>query len=907
MTKSGNRKPYEMLFVFNGDIDPQLKYKFNTLTHYVSELEQDLTQLKKIKALDELARDANKAKREMRSLRDDAHDLSQVFDQTLQFTGAYTVISAIGDKFSSMVNEVMALDDSMYHMGAATGATAEEMANFKGSIEDLYAQNLGEGFQDIANALVQVQRTTKLSGSELEKTTKHALMLRDTFGYEVNESVRSADMLMRQFGVTSEQAYNLIAQGSQKGLDKTGELLDSINEFTPQFNALGFTANEMFDFFSSGLDAGAWNLDKVGDLVKEFDNRLKDAGDTASREALASLFGEKQSMELLDQVSKGALSGADALDLILKKLAAIDRLDDRQTLGIAIMGTQYEDLGQKVVNSLTDVERQFDKTQQTMQQIEELKHSSLTKDIQLLGRELMTEVIIPIGEDLMPVLHDLTDWASDNKELIKTLSLAVPAGMLAKNTFSMTQNLTRVGKSLFETTNGVSKFGSMMGMLTHPVGLAVGAVGALTLGVMAYKKHQEAARQELLHMGDALDQAYDDYSAVDEQTQKTKQLINEYDRLTGKIENAKTPADELTEARRKLSLVEQELIDLNPDILRAEDAKSDRFREQLKLVDQLNATQSEMARRELDMSVMEGKDQLPDLIAEYDELNQKLAESDAAYLKAKESYAAYTEYMNQHQAIVSNKSLSSDEMNNQLRQLAKEMEAVTGKDYSNNFASIYDDAKRAKQSVEDYFNSWKNAQSEIQTAEGSIQSLYDNQKKLIELDLGASIEEQAAKYKQLSAEEKRRFDAALQQIRDLNSEMSMLGNKRINVDMIYRQINGAPKLAKHDRFGPSIRAYARGGIVNRPELALVGEGGDREFIIPDNNSKRSHDLYAAAGEALGYRTGTGGNFAPVFSPQITIQGNADEQVIRRVVDETYRNWMRNLTEWQRQQQRVMIK
>lgn len=901
---SKSRKQYEMLFVFNGDIDPQLKHNFNTLTGYVSDLEEDMARLKKAKALDELARDAGKVQREMRSLRDDAHDLGQVFDQTLQFTGAYNLINAIGDKFSSMVNEVMSLDDSMYQMGAATGATAEEMANFKGSIEDLYAQNLGEGFQDIANALVQVQRTTKLSGSELEKTTKHALVLRDTFGYDVQESVRSADMLMRQFGVTSEQAYNLIAQGSQKGLDKTGELLDSINEFTPQFNALGFTANEMFDFFSSGLDAGAWNLDKVGDLVKEFDNRLKDAGDTASREALASLFGEKQSIKMLDQISKGALSGADALDLILKKLAAIDRLDDRQTLGIAIMGTQYEDLGQKVVNSLTDVERQFDKTQQTMQQIEELKHLSLTKDIQALGRELMTEVIIPIGEDLMPVLHDLTDWASDNKDLIKTLSLTVPAGMLAKNAFSMTKDFTRVGKSLFETTNGVSKFGSMMGMLTHPVGLAVGAVGALTLGVMAYKKHQEAARQELLHMGDALDQAYDDYSAVDEQTQKTKQLISEYDRLTSKIKNAKTPADELTEARRKLSLVEQELIDLNPDILRAEDAKSESFREQLKLVDQLNATQSEMARRELDMSVMEGKDQLPDLIAEYDELNQKLRESDAAYLKAKESYAAYSEYMNQHQAIVSNKSLSSDEMNNQLRQLAKEIETVTGKDYSNNFASIYDDAQRAKQSVEDYFDSWKTAQSEIQTTEGSFKSLYDNQKKLIELDLGASIEEQAAKYKQLSAEEKRRFDTALQQIRELNQEMSVLGNKRINVDMIYRQIGSAPKLTKHDRFGPSIRAYARGGIVNRPELALVGEGGDREFIIPDNNSKRSHDLYAAAGEALGYRTG--GNFAPVFSPQITIQGNADEQIVRKVMQDTQREWERKFAEYARQRQRVGI-
>lgn len=84
-----------------------------------------------------------------------------------------------------------------------------------------------------------------------------------------------------------------------------------------------------------------------------------------------------------------------------------------------------------------------------------------------------------------------------------------------------------------------------------------------------------------------------------------------------------THAEELTEARRKLANVEQDLIDLNPDILRAEDAKSDSFREQLGLADQLNQSRSEMKYREMEMSVIEGQANLPNLAKEYDGLIQK--------------------------------------------------------------------------------------------------------------------------------------------------------------------------------------------------------------------------------------------------------------------------------------------
>ncbi|PQP85455.1 hypothetical protein, partial [Paenibacillus sp. AR247] len=54
----------------------------------------------------------------------------------------------------------------------------------------------------------------------------------------------------------------------------------------------------------------------------------------------------------------------------------------------------------------------------------------------------------------MPALNGVTDWASDNKDLIKNLALGVPAAMLTKNAVSMGKDFTKVGKSFLTRRTG---------------------------------------------------------------------------------------------------------------------------------------------------------------------------------------------------------------------------------------------------------------------------------------------------------------------------------------------------------------------------------------------------------------------------------------------------------------------
>lgn len=162
------------------------------------------------------------------------------------------------------VHSASQFEQAMSQVKMATNSTNEQMIATREIAKDLYTQNFGEDWADLGNAITIVQQVTSQTGNQLKETTKNALLLRDAFQFEVNESVKTADTMMKNFGITSEQAYNLLAQGAQKGLDKSGDLLDTANEYSGYFSKLGFSANDMFNIFSSGLEAGAFNLDKVG-------------------------------------------------------------------------------------------------------------------------------------------------------------------------------------------------------------------------------------------------------------------------------------------------------------------------------------------------------------------------------------------------------------------------------------------------------------------------------------------------------------------------------------------------------------------------------------------------------------------------------------------------------------------
>lgn len=315
--------------------------------------------------------------------------------------GAGAAVVGIGVLAVGSANDI---DSAMNQLKASTGATAEETEKYRNVMEKVYNNNYGDSFGDIGQAISDIKKNLgDMDEASLQSVTESAFALRDTFGYEIPESTRAAKAMMDNFGISGDEAMNLIAAGAQNGLDYSGELLDSISEYSVQFKKMGMGADDMFAIFQKGAESGAFNLDKVGDAVKEMSIRVVDGSDT-TREGF-ELLGLNAD-EMAQKFAAGGDSAKEAFEQTIDAMAAMEDPLAQNQAGVDLMGTMWEDLGPEAVTALADIQEGAYETSDAMNQIKDVKYDDLGSQFEELKRNVET-AIIPIGESLMPLLMDL--------------------------------------------------------------------------------------------------------------------------------------------------------------------------------------------------------------------------------------------------------------------------------------------------------------------------------------------------------------------------------------------------------------------------------------------------------------------------------------------------------------------
>lgn len=656
-----------------------------------------------------------------------------------------------------------------------------------------------------------------------------------------------------------------IQDGSSKTADALGALFapEGIEEFTTALTKGGTKSAEYMELLKHV------SADTAQQMVKDLQKGGKGSEDAFN--ALSSIMGGGN--KILADLSTGALKGKDVMQQVIAELNNIDDTVYRNMLGVELFGTQWEDLEKDVVAALGSTQSQFDMTTATMEEMAAVKYDNLTHDLKVLGRELMDDVIVPIGEDLMPVLKDMTAWASDNKDVIKAIGLSVPAAMLAKNSVGMVKDITSVGSALFDTTNGVSKFGKFAGLLTNPVGLAVGAVGALSLGVLAYKKHQEDARQALINMGDTLEESSKQYDLSVEKAKKTNDLVWTYNNLSSAIENSTGNSELLEIQQDKLADVIEELQRLHPETITQYDIENGKIGEKVGLLKQEADAINELDKLQLEKAVAEGRGDKYDLGKQITSLETQTTALQEQKSALDIAQAAFMDYEVQYARLLEND--PSEERTRQLQELlnkANEVGATVGKSFGH-IDLIRGSSVDVNNKLIDTIDELKTKTQELSTAKDSYQSIYDAQLKLIEIDLGMPIEEAIFKYATFDEKVRTSIDAAKEKVRELNQETRELEvpvEKMVTIGVQFKQYGDmlVPRPGMQ-----AMQMYADGGYADKP--SIFGEAGP-EMAIPIDNSKRSRDLHAMTGRMLGVDSESSESTVIHFSPTVNVSGGGSD-------------------------------
>ena len=310
-------------------------------------------------------------------------------------TLAAGAIAGIGVAAFNVAND---LQTTTKDIQASLGLTAEEAQRVGRVALEVFGDNFAGSIEEAGDAVVIVrQQLKKLNEDELADATKNAFRLADTFDVDLNSSLNAASVLMEQFGLSQEEAFDLITTGFQRGLDTSGDFLESITEYGNLFGQAGASADQFFSVLESGLQGGVLGTDKAGDLFKEFTVRLVDGSKTTG-EAMTALFGDS-TQAIFDQIRDGSLTSVEAFDLINQSIASIEDPLLKNQLGVALMGTQFEDMGADAVAAINLTSTSLSEMAGATDGLN-VKYETLGALIEGAWRKIQV-VMVPIGEKLL--------------------------------------------------------------------------------------------------------------------------------------------------------------------------------------------------------------------------------------------------------------------------------------------------------------------------------------------------------------------------------------------------------------------------------------------------------------------------------------------------------------------------
>lgn len=449
---------------------------------------------------------------------------------SLAADGIKACASALGDLTKELITDST---NAYAQFAAQTGTAADAMGDYEEAIKNVYKNNFGESLNDVAEKMAKVKEVTgEIDASKLQDMTEKAITLEDTFGMDMTETLRGVNSLMDHFGMTSEEAFDLISSGAQNGLNYTDELGDNVAEYAGKFAEAGFSSEEYFQLLKNGAEGGAYNLDKVNDAVNEVTTRLADGTIADTMTQIDEKTGQvkegtgiwsAETEKLFAAWQNGEATQKDVMASIVKDIQGAETEQEKMNLAAKAFGTMAEDGGTQFIEALTPVGDTFDDVKGKADELAEVKYNTPQAAIEGIGRTLKTDLLGPLADKLMPHLNKLADWVTNNLPgfIDKVKDLANKAKDVITELEKWTPLIAGIGAAI-ATYFAVGKIAAFVGwiksgaaaikmmeiaqaalnvvMNLNPIGIIIGLIAGLVAAFVILWNKSEAFREFWLNL-----------------------------------------------------------------------------------------------------------------------------------------------------------------------------------------------------------------------------------------------------------------------------------------------------------------------------------------------------------------------------------------------------------------------
>ena len=427
---------------------------------------------------------------------------------------AVAAVAAIGAASFSVASD---FDTAGARIEAAVGADAEAAERLKGVGRTLYEDGWGDSMTQLSDSLITAREVLgDLSEEDMSYAVEGAMTLEQAYGSDLSETLRGTRVLMDKFGLSSQEATDLMVAGTQRGLDYTGELGDNLSEYAGRWADAGIGASEYFSLLEAGVDGGAYSLDKAGDFLNEFLTSLTDG---RMDEAIGNFSQGTQ--DTFAAFKTGGATAQDVLDAVVGELAGMPDEYAKAQIASELWSSLGEDNAMSMIESFAGVEDTFSDVSGAAEDASDAISDSFEGKATTAMRKWQS-LLEPVGSVLV-------DIASVGADAIGGLAEGI--GDLVSGTSDATERQ----RDLEAATRDV---GSVMADAKAGVGDMSGAIGDIELDV-------DKAIAKLADLGEEVEQTFAD-QYVDEA--KLDAYLGVIDELANKSNLSVTEQHKLTEA-----------------------------------------------------------------------------------------------------------------------------------------------------------------------------------------------------------------------------------------------------------------------------------------------------------------------------------------------------------------------